>query len=200
MGKKNEHRRVGSVCVLEMREDMSFFHRGLYDDEIQGFFKHAKEYNDAVKNGDWLKAAKLRFKYRDELNKAEEAYYSDFLTPEEKAIIEDAYKVPGKPAIEGSKRLNGKVAENTRFRAQVSRRHGNVTGKELDAEIDKMSDEEVLDVLSSGNSYGQDYRKYIEDHPKKRQQMIANIKKAMKVVGVFSGATAIPDTLIEAEE
>lgn len=180
---------------------MSFFHRGLYDDEIQGFLKHAKEYNDAIKNGNWLKAAKVRLKYRNELNRVEDKYYSNFLTPEEKAIIEGAYKVPSNPAIEGSKKLNEIVAENTRFRAQISRMHNNVTGKELDAEIDKMSDEEVLDVLSSGNSYGQDYRKYIEEHPKKRQQLIANIKKAMKVVGVFTGSTSIiPDTLVSPED
>ena len=68
----------------------------------------------------------------------------------------------------------------------------------LDKVIDNLSDDEVLDILSSGNSYGQDYRAYIEENPNQKAQMIKNIKRAMKKVAVFTGiAAGTGDILIQ---
>ena len=59
-----------------------------------------------------------------------------------------------------------------------------------------MSDEEILDVLSSGDSYGQDYRSYIEENPQEQSAMIKNIKNALKQVGVYTGAGIITNKVI----
>ena len=186
-----------NTIIHEMREDMTFHHKGLYNKDLQLAMKHWQEFKEVRKSGNLYKAYKLMKRHKEEFDKLENAYNNAFLTPKERSLIESAYKVPRNPVIKESAKLNEKVAENTRFRAKISRNHGGVTGKELDAEIDNLSDEELMDVLSDGKSYGQDYRKYIEEHPKQRTQMIANIKKALKTVGVFAGgAEILPDLLV----
>jgi len=92
--------------------------------------------------------------------------------------------------IKNSEELNEKIAENTRYRSIISRRNNDAVGDELDRIIENMSDDDILDVLSSGKSYGQDYRAYIEENPKERAQMISNIKRALIKVGVFTGVAA----------
>lgn len=69
--------------------------------------------------------------------------------------------------------------------------------EDLEAEIDKMSDEEVLDILSSGDSYGQDYAQYIKENPEQKEKMIKNVKKAWKKVAVFTGAATTMSSLPE---
>ena len=66
--------------------------------------------------------------------------------------------------------------------------------------IDNLSDDELLDVLSAGDSYGVDYRKYIEENPKKKAKMIANIKEALKGVGIMTGASVLPDMVVTADD
>ena len=188
------------TVLCEMREDMNHYHKGMYDDDVQAALKHVEEYNDALKNGKYLKAAKLMMKYKKDLNKAEEAYYTSFLTPGEKDLIERAYRVPKNPKIATSSKLNEKVSENTRYRSQISRDHGGVVGDDLNVVIDNLSDDELLDVLSTGDSYGVDYRKYIEENPKKKAKMIANIKEALKGVGIMTGASVLPDMVVTADD
>jgi len=189
-----------NTTVHEMREDMIHYHKGMYDDDVQAALKHVEEYNDALKNGKYLKAAKLMMKYKKDLNKAEEAYYTSFLTPGEKDLIERAYRVPKNPKIATSSKLNEKVSENTRYRSQISRDHGGVVGDDLNVVIDNLSDDELLDVLSTGDSYGVDYRKYIEENPKKKAKMIANIKEALKGVGIMTVASVLPDMVVTADD
>lgn len=112
------------------------------------------------------------------------------MTNDEKSIMENAYKTPADPQLKGSGNLNEKVAENTRFRSEVSRRNGHVAGEELDKVIDNMSDDEVISILESGDSYGIDYAQYIKENPSERKQMIRNIKLAWEKVGVFAGTAA----------
>lgn len=188
-----------NTTVHEMREDMIHYHKGMYDDDIQAALKYAEEYNDALKNGKYLKVAKLQLKYKKDLNKAEEAYYTSFLTQEERALIEKAYKVPKNPKIATSGNLSEKVSENTRYRSQISRNNGGVVGDNLDVIIDNLSDDELLDVLSTGDSSGIDYRKYIEENPKEKAEMIANIKAALKGVGIMTGDSVLPDMVVTAD-
>lgn len=189
-----------NAIIHEMREDMILHHKGTFTKEHQEALEKISAFEQAVRNGRYWEAMKMFPKYAKAISKAYKVEEAAYLTSEEKEIIENAYKIPKKPTVNGSGELNEKVSENTRFRSYVSRQHNNVTGDDLDAVIEKMSDDEVLDVLSTNNSYGMDYRKYIEENPKKKAQMIKNIKKAWIKVGMFIGAASSLPTISTSEE
>ena len=178
--------KFGTV-IHEAREDMINYHLGLYEDLDQEAFKYMQELDKALAGKNVFKAARLLPKYKKMKRRLEDAYLNKYLTQEEKDAIQAAYKTPKNPQIENSGNLNEKVSENTRYRAEISRRNGNVIGEGLDKIIDRMSDDEILDILSTGRSYGQDYRQFIEENPKERTEMIQKIKNALKKVGVFAG-------------
>lgn len=197
--------KIGGL-VHEMREDMTNFHKGLYNKDIQTIMMQEKtfagEMRKAAERGDYA----LANRYQNALDQIEslktmarqEGLMTDAVSFKENQILHDAYRIPKKQAVKGSENIEEKLAENTRFRAETSRRHGGKVMEELDAEIDKMSDEEVMDILSSGDSYGQDYAQYIKENPKQKEQMIKNVKKAWKKVAVFTGvATTTMSSLPE---
>ena len=189
--------KIGGV-IHEMREDMINFHRGLYSKEDQEAYQYMLRLDKALKENDVKTINELAPQYREMEQRLGIDTRSPFLTEEETSIIESAYKTPNKPQLKSSGNLNEKVAENTRFRSEVSRRHGGVTGEELDRIIDNMSDDEVMEILESGDSYGVDYAQYIKENPQEKSQMIRNIKLAWKKVGVVAGvATGLEGIVIQ---
>jgi hypothetical protein len=188
--------KVGAL-IHESREDMINYHKGLYDNSADPeAYQYITKLNKALEQGDEATIQEMLPQYYEMENRLNKANGLPYLTDEEKTVVENAYRVPGKPKLKDSRNLNEKVSENTRFRSEISRLHGNVTGKELDKVIDEMSDEEILDVLSSGDSYGQDYRSYIEENPQEQSAMIKNIKNALKQVGVYTGTGIITNKVI----
>ena len=189
--------KIGGV-VHEMREDMINFHKGAYNAEYQEAWDYIDKMLKAYKENDYQTINKLAPRLGEIRQKLGLLQDKPYLTNEEKAIIEKAYKTPANPKLKSSGNLNEKVAENTRFRSEVSRRNGNVMGEELDKVIDKMSDDEVMDILKTGDSYGVDYAQYIEENPQGKSQMIRNIKQAWKKVGVVAGvATGLEGTIFQ---
>ena len=193
--------KVGGL-IHEMREDMLNFHKGFYNEDIQTLMMTEKtfrgELEAALERGDYASAQKYQI-VLDRINKLHEmavaeGLITDALTYEENQIINAAYRSPKSPKVKGSEKINEKVSENTRFRAEVSRRHGGVVRDKLDDVIDKMSDDEVLDILSTGDSYGVDYRQFIEENPAQKAEMVRNVKRAWKKVGMFVGGTVITGT------
>lgn len=175
--------------IHEMREDMTNYHKGAYNSEYQEAWDYLDKLVKAFKEKDYRTIDKLAPRIDEMRQKLGLFQNKPYLTNEEKSIIERAYKLPQNPKLNGSGSLNEKVAENTRFRAEASRRNGNKVGDELDEIIDNMNDNEVLDIMKSGDSYGQDYAQYIEENPKIRKQMIQNVKRAWKKVAFVAGAT-----------
>jgi predicted AAA+ superfamily ATPase len=173
------------------------FYQGLYNASAdQEAYQYITKLIKALKQVDMATVQEVLPQFYEMENRLNKASGLPYLADEEKTAVENAYKVPVKPKHKGSGNLYKKVSENTRFRSEISRSHGNVTGKELDKVIDEMSDEEILDVLSSGDSYGQDYRSYIEENPQEQSAMIKNIKNALKQVGVYTGAGIITNKVI----
>ena len=187
--------KVGAL-IHESREDMINFHKGLYNSKDQEANEYMEKFYKALEGNDMTTVQKMSPQYYEMQNRLIEANNRPYLTKEEMKAIKDAYKTPVTSLLKDSRNLNEKVSENTRFRSEISRSHGNVTGKELDKVIDEMSDEEILDVLSSGDSYGQDYRSYIEENPQEQSAMIKNIKNALKQVGVYTGTGIITNKVI----
>lgn len=182
--------KIGGL-VHEMREDMTNFHKGIYDTKIQELMKNERNlvqaYNQAMDSGDYISATRILETTRDLQKMAAARGMTGAVTANETQILKAAYKLPKNPMLDSSGNIEEMLAENTRFRAEASKRRGGKVMEELDAEIDKMSDEEVMDILSSGDSYGQDYAQYIKENPRQKEQMIKNIKKAWKKVAVFTG-------------
>jgi len=203
--------KIGGM-IHEAREDMTNFHKGLYNKDIQNLMKKEKEIaaqlEYAVETGNDMFAQECQkaLDYIDELKKVakREGIITDAVTFEEAQLLHDAYPIPKNQLVKGSERIEEKIAENTRFREEASRRHGNKVLDELDKEIDNMSEDEVLDILSSGDSYGQDYRIAIEEaikaNPERRTRMINAVKKAWKKVPVFTGVSIVlTDTVIQGQ-
>lgn len=187
-----------NALIHESREDMINFHKGIYSNQSdQEAYQYIAKLSKAYVEGDEVTIQKMLPQYDEMRQRVEKARGLAYLTDEEKNTIESAYKTPANQRLEDSGNLNEKVSENTRFRSEISRKHGGVVGNELNRVIDNMSDNEILDVLSSGDSYGQDYRKYIEDNPNEKKQMIKNIKAAMKLVGSFTGGLVTTGTVIK---
>lgn len=178
-----------------MRHDMSNYHKGLYDEKMQMLMKEEQKYynsfNDAIINGDDVLAKEYE-KYLDQVklleNMAKErGLISDAVTSEEMDILNKAYRTPKVKLFKDSEHIDEKISENTRFRFQISHRNGDVVGKELDKIIDNMSEDEIIDILTTGDSYGLDYVQYIKEHPDEKSQIINNIKNALKKVGIATG-------------
>jgi hypothetical protein len=192
--------KVGGL-IHEMREDMTNFHKGIYDTQIQELMKKernlAQAYNQALSSGDFISATRILETTRNLQKMAVARGMTGAVTANETQLLKAAYKLPKNPKLDSSGNIEEMLAENTRFRAEASRRHGGKVMEDLDAEIDKMSDEEVLDILSSGDSYGQDYAQYIMENPEQKEKMIKNVKKAWKKVAVFTGAATTMSSLPE---
>ena len=197
--------KIGGL-IHEMRHDMTNFHSGKYNEQIQYIMKKEqmviKNFEDAKANGDYdlveLYQNTLQQYQRLHKELKQRGYISDALTSEENALLNKAYRTPQNPKFKDSHIIEEKSSENTRFRSEVSRRNGNIMGEELDKVIDKMSDDEVMDILKTGDSYGIDYAQYIEENPQGKSQMIRNIKQAWKKVGVVAGvATGLEGTIIQ---
>lgn len=189
--------KVGAL-IHESREDMINFHKGLYDSsKDQEAYRYISKLNKALEEGDEATIQKMLPQYYEMKNRLNKANGLPYLTDDERIAVESAYKTPIKQRLKDSGNLNEKVSENTRFRYEISRLHGNTTGKELDNIIDNMTDKEILDILSTGDSYGQDYRAYIEENPKERSVMVENIKNALKKVGIYTGAGIMTNKVIK---
>lgn len=185
----------------ESREDMINFHKGLYNSPAaQEAYQYMKSLREAVDAKNEAKVQELLPRFYEMESRLIQADHLPYLTSKEQELIQNAYKIPDSPRLESSGNLNEKVAENTRFGSEISLMNKNVAGKELDKVIDEMSDEEILKILSSGDSYGLDYAKYIEENPIERKQMIMNIKEAMKKVGVYTGALVLGGQVIKAND
>lgn len=99
----------------EMREDMIKSHRGLYSKEDQEAYPYMLQLDKALKENDVKTINKLSPQYREMEHRLGVDTRSPFLTEEETAIIESAYKTPTQVQLKGSGNLNEKVAENTRL-------------------------------------------------------------------------------------
>ena len=154
--------------------------------EMNGLEEEENKYLDEFK--DECNRAINKLKYQGvldvEIMAKQRGLISDAFTSEEMSMLRKAYRQPQNAKFKDSIKINEMASENIRFRSELSRKHGNVVGKELDKVIDDASDEEIMDILSSGDSYGQDYAQYIKENPEKKSEIIQNIKNAMKRVEV----------------
>lgn len=85
-------------------------------------------------------------------------------------------------------RLAEKSATNTELQYAIWKQSKARNISELNAAIDKLSDDDILYMLQQTNGYGRDFVKYIASNPDTKSQAVSNIREALKYVPVATGA------------
>lgn len=122
------------------------------------------------------------------------------LSGDEENLLESAYKSSGSASDSGE--LAEKIATNTEFKARILQNTRNnlnrtsaptfdeifdtynVTEEEFRGIVDNISDDELLNLLSTTNDYGRDYASYVEGvkNPESRKKTIDAIRKAVTTI------------------
>lgn len=122
------------------------------------------------------------------------------LSSNEEDILESAYKSTGSTNEAGE--LTEKIATNAEFKARILRNTRdntnlsaaptldemfdtyNVTEEEFRSIVDNISDDELLNLLSTTNDYGRDYASYIEGakNSESKKRTIDAIRKAVTTI------------------
>lgn len=111
-------------------------------------------------------------------------------TPEEQALLENAYGDYFIPGGTDSKKDNELGQINREIRQRISEQNGGVIKEELDNVIDNMSSKDLMQLMQDGNfsySGGDQYRlkwKYNIDQAGERDKRAAIIKQALKYVAM----------------